>query len=287
MVLADFEQASVTLDGVVADPAFTVAPVPPGVLSMALLADYSLSITEADVLGMGDLYDNVLNNAPANFEAETVNFSSEPGASPTLPAITVKPEPGDHWTESLPALLAANNFDENQVRNNTTLYDAMGTGLMGPLDHRFDPTFDDLGLVERNGPLGVVGNRPATLMMVQTDGLDTDSQDININDLTGLLDRCHTTAIMMGTFQETIVDVLKAQEVLKALAGDRGAFILALNTNFLRPAMEPFSESLGNLVVFTLSDDTGFAGKTVRIEVDGLWREAVEPFDIDGDCQLL
>ena len=287
MTLADFQQATVTVggNGVNRPAEWDVVNAPAGKLSMALLSDYSLSITDSDVVGMGDLYDDVLNNAPAGFEAETINFSSEPGASPTTPAITVKPEPGDHWTSNLQALLAANDFDPNQDRNNTTLFDAMGTALMGPLNHRFDPTADNLGLVERNGPLGAVGNRPATLLMVQSDGQDNDSQTLNLGDVAGLLDRCHTTVIVMGTFQTTL-DVA----VLNALAATRGEFIQALNTNFLRPAMEPYAESLGNLVVFNLSAGTGFAGKTVRIEVDNLGREATEymgSFDFDGNCQLL
>ena len=295
MTQADFEQASVTLDGVPANPVATVDTAPAGVLSTALLADYSLSITDADVIGMGELYNNIENNAPANFEAEKVNFSSEEGTTSQdgETVITVKPGPlPPHWTENLPALLAANEFDPEQDRNNTTLFDAMGTALLGPLDpfgDNFDPNTDDFGLVERNGTegVGVVGNRPASLLMVQTDGLDTASQIMNLGDITGLLDRCHTTVIMMGTFQTTL-DV----DVLDALAGDRGEFIQALNTNFLRPAMEPYAESLGNLVVFTLSSDTGFNGKTVRIEVDGLWRDATETaynnsFDTDGNCERI
>ena len=290
MTLADFEQASVTLDGVPANPAATVAPAPDGVLSIALLADYSLSISEEDVIGMGALFDTVVDNAPTDFEAEKINFSSEEGTASDEGAtvITVKPGELPHWTESLTALKAANVFDVEQDRNNTTLYDAMGTGLMGPLVDKFDPRTDNLGLVERNGPLGVVGNRPATLIMVQTDGIDTASRElVQLDEVTGLLDRCHTTAIMMGTFPTRVEDALKANDVLKALAGDRGAFIQALNTNFIRPAMEPYVKSLGNLVVFTLSSDTGFEGSIVRIEVDGLGRDAVEPFDIDGNCQLL
>ena len=295
MTLADFEQASVTLDGVPANPVAAVAPAPAGVLSMALLADYSESITDADVIGMGELYSNIEKNAPADFEAEKVNFSSEEGTTSQDGAtvITVKPGPLPHWTEDLPALLVANEFDPEQDRNNTTLFDAMGTALLGPIEpfsDNFDPTTDDFGLVERNGTQGgggVVGTHPASLIMVQTGGLDTASQIMNLGDITGLLDRCHTTVIMMGTFQTTL-DV----DVLNALAGDRGAFVQALNTNFLRPAMQPYAESLGHLVVFTLSSDTNFEDTTVRIEVNGLGRDATETayngsFDTDGNCERI
>jgi len=86
MVLADFEQAAVSVGGVpvIRPDDWDVLPVANGnILSMALLADYSLSITDSDLSGMGDLYDIVLDGTPAGFEAETINFSSEPGASPT------------------------------------------------------------------------------------------------------------------------------------------------------------------------------------------------------------
>jgi hypothetical protein len=59
----------------------------------------------------------------------------------------------------------------------------------------------------------------------------------------------------------------------------------ALNTNFLEEAIGHYAESLGNLVVFTLSDDTGFAGKTVEIDVDGVAASEAD-FDIGADCQL-
>jgi len=285
MILDDFNNATVTLDGAVIDPAnWLVESVADGsMLSIVTLADYSLSITENDVIGMGNLYDNVLISAPMRFEAETINFSTEPGASPTNPAITVKPDPpADHWTEDLFALQAANNFDDTQSRNNTALFDAMGTGLLGPLDS-IDPLNDGLGLVERNGQGPLEENhRPATLLMVQSDGMDNDSQVLGLGDITGLLDRCHTTVIVLATFQTEQLDV----NVLNAVAGARGEFVQALNTSFLQDVMRPYSESLGNLVVFTLSSDTGFANKTVRIEVDNLGRETAQPFDIYSGCQV-
>lgn len=277
MTLADFEQATITVDGVPAiRPAdWDVSPVADGTgLSMALLADYSLSITDADLAGMGSLYDVILNNAPAGFEGETVNFSSEPGASPTPTAITVKPDPFPYWTDILDDLRAANDTDPDQARNNTTLYDAMGVALMGPLNHRFDPFADNLGLVERAGP--------ASLILAQTDGQDNASLLLDLVDIIALLDRCHTTAVMMGTFRSEV-----AAQVLDLLAGTRGIAVNALNTNFLRAGIPPYAQSLGNLAVITLSKDTVFADKTVRIVVDGLEANAVEPFDIDGSCQLL
>jgi len=290
MILADFEQAAVSVGGVpvIRPDDWDVLPVANGnILSMALLADYSLSITDSDLSGMGDLYDIVLDGTPAGFEAETINFSSEPGASPTPVAITVKPNPFPYWTSNLPALQAANNLDLDQDRNNTTLYDAMGTGLMGPIDlgDRYNPDTDDMGLVERNGPL-VVHNRPATLLMVQTDGQDNASLSLGLNDIVALLDRCHTTAIMLGTFRSEV-----DAQVLEELAGTRGAAVNALNTNFLEAAIIPYAESLSNMVVFTLLPHTDFLNLppdgSVRIEVDGLEANAVTPFDIDGNCQRI
>ena len=268
MTLADFQQASVTLDGVDADPAATVALAPSGVLSMVLLADYSTSITDADLNGLGDLYDIILNKAPANFEAEVINFSTQGG----LPAITVKPGPLPHWTENLPALLAATDVDPAQSREDTTLYDAMGTGLLGPLD-AIDPLGDGLGLVERG--------RPATLLLAQTDGNDTASE-LTLNDVTSLIENCRTTVIMLGTLRSE-VDAL----VLEELAGTRGAAVNALNTNFLEEAINSYADSLGNLVVFTLSPATGFADKTVEIDVDGATASEVAPFDIGAGCQVI
>ena len=150
----------------------------------------------------------------------------------------------------------------------------MGTGLMGPLDDRFDPFADSHGLVERG--------TPATLLMVQTDGKDNNSLSMTLNEVSSLIDRCHTTAIMLGTFRSEV-----DAQVLEDLAGTRGATVNALNTNFLEEAITSFAESLGNLVVFTVSPDTLFAGKTVVIDVGGVTASAVEPFDIDGTCQLI
>jgi len=275
MTTADFGQATVTVNGVAADPAaWNVAQVLNGeMLSIALLADYSLSITDADLAGMGDLYDIVLNRAPAGFEGETINFSS---TLANVPAITVKPEPfPNSWTTSLPALLAANDLDPAQPRNSTTLYDAMGTGLMGPLDDAYNAApGDGLGLVERP--------RPATLLMVQTDGEDNDSLVLTKNDVVSLTDRCRTTVIMVGTFQSQV-----NAQVLEELAGTRGAFVNALNTNFLEAAITSYAESLHNLVVFTLTPATGFRNSEVKIEVDGFSASATEPFNIDGGCQIV
>ena len=279
MTLTDFEAAAVTIDNnTVNRPAdWKVEAASGGVLSLVTHADYSASISTADLIGMGDLYDVVLNNARPGFEAETVNFSTDPGT--TEPVIAVKPVPGDHWTTNLPDLLAANDYDAAFPNENTPLYDAMGTGLLGPIGVNSDPN-DGLGLVERG--------RPATLLMVQSDGVDNASVDIDENALVSLMDRCYTTAIMLGTFQaDADIDrILEGRATLERLAGTRGAFVNALNASFLEAAITPFAESLGNLVVFTVYKETNFAGTTVSIEVDSLTASAVEPFDIDAGCQI-
>ena len=279
MTLTDFEGAAVTVGGDTVDrfDDWDVEDAGGDVLSLVTHADYSASISTADLIGMGDLYDVVLNNARPGFEAETVNFSTDPGT--TEPVIAVKPVPGDHWTTNLPDLLAANDYDAAFPNENTPLYDAMGTGLLGPIGVNSDPD-DGLGLVERG--------RPATLLMVQSDGIDNASVDIDENALVSLMDRCHTTAIMLGTFQADgdPIKILEGRATLERLAGTRGAFVNALNASFLEAAITPFAESLGNLVVFTVYKETNFAGTTVSIEVDGLTASATEPFDIDGGCQI-
>lgn len=268
MRLADFQAATVTLDG--GSVAFTVAPAPAGVLSMALLADYSTSIRDADLNGLGDVYDTLLGMAPANFESVIVNFSNF--IQTGLPAITVKPEPSPFWTENLPALMAANNVDPAQARNNTTLYDAMGIGLLGPFGAA-EPPYDGLGLVERG--------RPAKLLVVHTDGRDNSSLTKTLGDITALIERCHSVVLMLGTFQSEV-----DAQVLEDLAGARGTFANALNTNFLAEAVGPYADSLGELVVFTLAPATLFAGKTVQIDVGTASASEVEPFDLGAGCQV-
>jgi hypothetical protein len=274
MLLADFQQAVVTVGGVVANRPgdWDVASVlDGGVLSIGLLADYSSSITDTDLNALGALYNTILNAAPAGFEAEVINFSTLNG----LPDINIHPEPAPYWTGALPALLPATDVDPAQSRENTPLYDAIGTALLGPLD-AIDPLGDGLGLVERNSP--------ATVLVVQTDGRDTASLTLTLGDVTSLIDRCHTTVIMLGTFRSEV-----DAQILADLAGTRGAFVNALNTNFLQGAIEAYAESLGNgnLVVFTLSEDnTLFAGKTVEINVGGVVASTAEPFDVDAGCQI-
>jgi hypothetical protein len=278
MTLTDFESATVTVGGnPVERPAdWDVVAASGDVLSLVTLADYSSSISTPDLIGMGDLYDVILENAPTGFEAETINFSTNPEA----PYIVVKPaNPADHWTTDLAALKTANDYDANFPHNNTPLYDAMGTGLMGPLDTAWVPGADE-GLVERN--------RPASLIIVQTDGIDNASLTITEDVLVALMDRCHTTAIMLGTF---LVDsdpakILEGQAVLKRLAGTRGAVVNALNASFLEATITPFAQSLGHLVVFTLKAHTNFANTEVKIEVDQLPASEIPPFAINGDCQV-
>jgi hypothetical protein len=280
MTLLDFQQATVTVDGVtVTRPEdWDVAAASGDVLSLVTLADYSFSISTPDLIGMGDLYDFVLEEAPAGFEAETINFSSDPATRE--PVIEVKPDPpADHWTTNLAALKTANDYDALFPNENTPLYDAMGTGLLGPFDS-IDPPGDGLGLVERN--------RPASLIMVQTDGIDNASLTMSEDALVSLMERCHTTAIMLGTFQADgePAKILEGRATLERLAGTRGAFVNALNASFLEAAITPFAQSLGNLVVFTVKAHTNFANGEVKIEVDQLPASEMPPFDIDGSCQI-
>ncbi|MDH3970963.1 MAG: hypothetical protein OEU63_02200, partial [Gammaproteobacteria bacterium] len=79
--------------------------------------------------------------------------------------------------------------------------------------------------------------------------------------------------------------IVEGRAALERLAGTRGEFVNALNASFLEAAITSFAESLGNLVVFTLSRDTLFAEETVRIEVDSVGASEAKPFDIPADCQ--
>jgi len=278
MTLTDFEGAAVTVGGDTVDrfDDWDVEDAGGDVLSLVTLADYSSSISTADLLGMGNLYDIVQDNARPGFEAETINFSTNPDA----PYLVVKPGELPHWTDDLDALKAANDYDDSFPRVDTPLYDAMGTGLLGPLDDAYNASpGDGLGLVERN--------RPATLLVAQSDGVDNASQ-LTEDALVSLMDRCHTTAIMVGTFQldPDIDRILEGRATLERLAGTRGAFVNALNASFLEAVITPFAESLGNLVVFTLYQDTLFAEETVRIEVDNVGASEAKPFDIPADCQI-
>ena len=271
----DFKNAEIKVGGVTTTD-WDVEDAGGDVLSLVTLADYSSSISLADLKGMGDLYDIILENAPTGFEAETINFSTNPDA----PYLVVKPGELPHWTDDLDALKAANDYDDSFPRVDTPLYDAMGTGLLGPLDDAYNASpGDGLGLVERN--------RPATLLVAQSDGVDNASQ-LTEDALVSLMDRCHTTAIMVGTFQldPDIDRILEGRATLERLAGTRGAFVNALNASFLEAVITPFAESLGNLVVFTLYQDTLFAEETVRIEVDNVGASEAKPFDIPADCQI-
>ena len=293
----DFKNAEIKVGGVTTTD-WEVSAASGDVLSLVTLADYSSSISLADLKGMGDLYDIVLENAPTGFEAETINFSTNPEA----PYLVVKPGELPHWTTELndlpgrPGLLSANDYDDDFPNNNTPLYAAMATGLMGPLDDAGNVSPGDrLGLVERNNlDNPPATHRPATLMVVQTDGLDNASNlasptPITEDQVVSLMDRCNTTAIMLGTFlaDGDATQIIEGQAVLKRLAGDRGAFVNGLNASFLKAAITPFAQSLGNLVVFTLSPaNIPFAEEIVTIEVDNLARDAKKPFDIPPDCQV-
>ena len=265
MTLADFQQAVVTLNNAVIP--YTVEAAPAGVLSVGLLSDYSISISEPELRALTTLYKEILNEAPAGFEAEIINFSSVGN----IPAITVKPDPSPYWTEFLPALTAATDFDAAQARDSTTLFDGMGTALLGDPVSNSDPN-DQFGLVERG--------RPARLLITQTDGLDNVSATFRQpEEVELLIEKCKVPSVMLGTSREFI-----DTDVLEQLAGSRGAFIATVNSNFLAEAIGPYAESLGNLVVFTISPVTN-ANETVVITVNSVAASESAPFGSDASCQ--
>jgi hypothetical protein len=268
MTLADFKQAVVTLNNT--EIQYKVDKAPAGVLSVSLLSDYSSSISETELTALSALYNEILNKAPAEFEGEIINFSSVG----STPAITVKPDPSPYWTEFLPALTAATEFDDAQARGNTTLYDGMGTALLGDPVSNSDPN-DQFGLVER-----VELGRPARLMITQTDGLDNVSATFREpEDIESLIERCKIPSVMLGTSREFI-----DTDVLEQLAGSRGAFIATVNSNFLAEAIGPYAESLGNLVVFTVSI-VNDPNETVEITVNRVAASESAPFGVDASCQ--
>jgi hypothetical protein len=262
MTLPDFRQAVVTLNNT--EIPYTVEEAPAGVLSVSLLSDYSISISEPELTALSALYNEILNEAPAAFEAEIINFSS----AGNIPAITVKPDPYPYWTESLPALTAATEFDVDQARENTALFDAMGTAMLGDLVLN-----DNLGLVERG--------RPARLLITQTDGLDNVSATFKQPEIESLIERCKVPSVMLGT-SRSVLDT----DVLEQLAGSRGAFIATVNSNFLAEAIGPYAESLGNLVVFTVSP-VNDANETVEITVNRVAASESAPFGVDASCQVI
>lgn len=262
MTLADFQSAVVTLNNT--EIPYTVEAAPAGVLSVSLLSDYSISISKSELTALSALYNEILIEAPAAFEAEIINFSSVGNT----PAITVKPDPYPYWTESVNALTVATEFDAAQARDNTTLYDAMGTALLGDL-----VLGDDLGLVERG--------RPARLLITQTDGLDNVSTTFRQpEEVELLIEKCKVPSVMLGTSREFI-----DTNVLEQLAGSRGAFIATVNSNFLAEAIGPYAKSLGNLAVFTISPVTN-ANETVEITVNRVAASETAPFGVDANCQF-
>jgi len=262
MTLADFQSAVVTLNN--ANVPYVVEAAPPGVLSVSMLSDYSISISESELMALSALYNEILNKAPAAYEGEIINFSSVGNT----PAITVKPDPYPYWTESVNALTNATEFDAAQARDNTTLFDAMGTAMLGDLVLN-----DNLGLVERG--------RPARLLITQSDGIDNVSATFKTpEEIVSLIERCKIPSVMLGT-SRTVLD----SDVIEQLAGSRGAFIETVNSNFLAEAIGPYAESLSNLVVFKVSNINN-VNETVEITVNRVAASESAPFGVDASCQL-
>jgi hypothetical protein len=256
--LADFQTGSVvTVDGTVRldngvdvnGGGVTVQLVPDGSpISLAFLTDYSFSIDNAGLEEIGLLYQQVLNALPAGFEAQVLNFSDFS-------------EVRQDWTEDVPTLLDAVQFDPNMNRNNTAFYDGIGSTLYR------DDEVDGFGLSERC--------RAARILVSYTDGIDNASFTYNKADLLTEIDDSRTVAIMLGTQNAD-----KAE--LDEFAGSRGAFVYAFDVDDLSQAFVEWATSLGTIVEIVIEDGAFQVGPpgAVQIDLDVLSETVEAPYDL-------
>lgn len=249
LVLADFQTATVTVDD--APVAYAVEQVSAGdaILSLGFVTDHSRSITDAELVDIGNSYSLILNRMPQVFEGEVVNFSDTASLR-------------QDWTEDLPTLLDAVQPDLSIPRNSTALYDALGVALQRDLG-----LLDD-GLVERC--------RPAHMLVVFTDGKENASISYTKATLLPIIEQSNTVMIMLGTL---LSDVGTMQE----LAGDQGAYIYAYNIAGISTLIDSWSDSLSHMVKFTLDPATGFDTGTIKIAL-GTETVVVER-PTDGFCE--
>jgi hypothetical protein len=189
-------------------------------ISLSILTDYSVSIPQASLETISEIYEVVLNSLPSGFEAQVLNFSN---------LTDVRQD----WTTNRQTLLAAVQFDQDIFRANTALYDGIGNSL-----YREAP---GLGLSDRC--------QPARMLLTYTDGVDNASFLYNKNDLLDEIDSSRTVAIMLGT-----VNSNKAE--LEEFAGTRGAFVYAFDVDDFTQDILNWAESLENIVEFVIDAGT-------------------------------
>jgi hypothetical protein len=255
--LADFQAATVSIDGSPADPALvSVEPVVAGddVLSLGFVTDYSTSIVDAELNAISAVYALVLDglsppNLPLILEGEVINFSD---------SVVVQQD----WSEDVALLQAALQRDDGFVRGNTAFYDALGVALQREL------VLDNDGLVERC--------RPAHLLISFTDGSENASVTYTKDTLLPIIDDSRAVLIMLGSLNAD-------KDALIELAGDRGAFAYAYNLAGIQNVVQDWAASLSHMVKFTLDPATGFDTGGITIELGA--EAVVVERPVDGFCE--
>jgi hypothetical protein len=255
--LADFQTATVSIDGVPVDPALvSVDPLAAGddVLSLAFATDYSTSISDAELGVVSSMYANILDslsppNLPPVSEGMIINFST---------FVEVRQD----WTEDTALLKAALAFDDSFARQNTALYDAIGITLERDLD-----SFED-GLIERC--------RPAHMQVFFTDGFDNASFFYTKETVLPIIDSSKTVTIMLGSLSAD-------KDLLAELAGETGGFVYAYSLQDIQSLVAKWAASLSEMVKFTLDPAAGFDGGNITITL-GSETVAVER-PVDGFCE--
>lgn len=255
--LADFQAAIVSIAGIPVVPALvSVADVADGdnILSLGFATDYSSSISDAELNAVSSLYSLVLDslsppNLPLILEGMVINFSSNV-------------EVNQDWTEDIASLHAALQLDNNFPRNNTALYDAIGTMLQRDLLQ------DDDGLVERC--------RPAHMQLVFTDGLDNSSVTYTEETLLQIIEDSKTVTIMLGSLYAD-------KDLLVRFAGEQGGFVYAYSQQDIQDVVSKWAASLSHMVKFTLDPASGFDAGNITIELGNEVAAVERP--VDGFCE--
>jgi len=255
--LADFQSATVSIDGNPVDPnRVSVDPIAAGddVLSLGFVTDYSTSISDAELAKVSDIYSIILDslsppNLPPVMEGMVIDFSN---------SVLVKQD----WTEDPALLQAAYQLDAGFSRQNTALYDALGVAL------KRDPAVIDDGLVERC--------RPAHMLITFTDGADNASFTYTKETLLPIIQDSKAVMIMLGSLSAD-------KTTLMNVAGDQGAFVYAYNLSGIQNTVQKWADSLSQMVKFTLDPATGFDAGTITITLGE--ETVVVERPIDGFCE--
>ena len=254
--LDDFLTATILIDGNPADNnLWRVEPVAAGddVLSLGFIADYSISISNAELDAISGVYSLIVDsltppNLPQIMEGEVINFSS-------------KVELKQDWTEDAALLHAAYQRDNSLVQERTALYDALGFSLQRDL------ALDNDGLVERC--------RPAHMLVVFTDGANNASFKYTKDTLLPIINNSKTVMIMLGGLHAD-------KDELVELSGDQGAFIYAYNLDNIEKKVRDWAGSLSHMVKFIMDPATGFdAGISIKLGDETIVVER----PVDGFCE--